>query len=500
MRVSVTPEQQAIEQGARGVYIVAVDNLSQGVLTPEVSLMGLPAGWFTMDQPDERTVFPNETRTVTVMVSPPVDAPIRSHEFAFFVSTQAADKLVPCSLQVTATRGAPYIPSAAPAYAPPPASPAPVPASPSQGRRAVPVLPPNVSIRPAGPIRFFPGSSFQQALVTIQNRSNLIERYDVEVLGIPRDWYGLTANQAVLEPRASTVIPLQLSPRVTLEYPAGEYQLQVRAFVHAYPDSFAEASALMTIDAPPVVPAPPPPVVVPPAPPAPVIPPPAPEPPPAPLPPVPAPPVVPQPPPAPAPEPPPPVPVVSPPPPVVVPSPPPVPIAPPPVVQATPRVQPEKAVAAARQPRPMMLRWLTLLSFVVVLASTALPWASRGSLDFAGWDSGFYLSDLVRDPNLGDSITSDDDQPVDAIVVSFAGGLGLLLSLKRLSAGKPTALVGVVPVLIGFGLAGLAAFEMIVLSTMNRSLDPGLGLFLLMGGGALAGFFGLLTLQREASL
>lgn len=146
-----------------------------------------------------------------------------------------------------------------------------------------------------------------------------------------------------------------------------------------------------------------------------------------------------------------------------------------------------------------MLRLITLLSFVAVLVSTVLPWVTFGGAEFSGWDSGFYLSDLLRDPNLSDSISSTDDQPLDAIVVTLLGGLGLLLSVKRMSARKPSALVGVLPVLIGFGLAGLIAFEMLVFN-VNQQGDPAIGLFLLIASGALAGFFGLLTLQREASL
>ena len=110
------------------------------------------------------------------------------------------------------------------------------------------VLAPDAQLAPGSHFRFGGERVSEQAIITVQNRSRVRERYLIEVLGLPDGWYTLTAGDVNLEPGAAQQIPLRLSPRPGPEHPAGEYQFRIRIAPHGYPQAATELDALLLME------------------------------------------------------------------------------------------------------------------------------------------------------------------------------------------------------------------------------------------------------------
>ena len=131
---------------------------------------------------------------------------------------------------------------------PPPSVPLPPDAEPLPVDEDSPVLAPDLNLAPGTTFRFGADRVSEQAILTIQNRSRIRDRYLIEVAGLPEGWYALTATDVSIEAGGSQQVPLRLSPHPGPEYPAGEYQFRLRVAPHGYPDAASEIQALLRIE------------------------------------------------------------------------------------------------------------------------------------------------------------------------------------------------------------------------------------------------------------
>jgi len=201
-----------------------------------VSLEGLEAAWYTL--PQRLRVPAGETLETYVALHPPARAGQGDYPFRLRVAVE----------------GAPQVSAEAPGWlsVPAPAQPAPPPPPAEPVRRTAPapgptVTPPEVSLAPRTTFRFSPSETSAQAIVSVQNRSQLLERYVIRVEGIPPDWYGISAEEVTLEPGAREQIPLRLTPKLSAETPAGEYAFRVHVAPQRAPEAATEVGALIVI-------------------------------------------------------------------------------------------------------------------------------------------------------------------------------------------------------------------------------------------------------------
>ncbi|HXH20673.1 MAG TPA: hypothetical protein VNN10_01495 [Dehalococcoidia bacterium] len=106
---------------------------------------------------------------------------------------------------------------------------------------------PELSLAPRTTFRFGPADVSENAILTIQNRGKVAERYQLSVSGIPEDWIGFATSEVRLEPGASTQVPLRITPRTGADWPAGDYEFRVRAAPVASPGLYAEVGGLISI-------------------------------------------------------------------------------------------------------------------------------------------------------------------------------------------------------------------------------------------------------------
>ena len=104
-----------------------------------------------------------------------------------------------------------------------------------------------VGLAPRSTFRFGPDELSSLAIVTIQNKSTLVERYTVLVEGLPPEWYGLSVSEVRAEPGASAQVPLRLAPRTGPGWPAGDYEFRVKVIPQSTPESSAEVGGLISI-------------------------------------------------------------------------------------------------------------------------------------------------------------------------------------------------------------------------------------------------------------
>jgi hypothetical protein len=219
---------------------VSVRNVGDTELDYLVTLEGLPADWYTM--PPRLRIPGGEGADAQIGIHPTSRAKEATFSFIVRVAVERQPDIA------SEARGNFTI--TAPSSAMPPAKPsgsatnvAPVPEPITPG---APAVPPAVSISPRTTFKMAPRES-ANAILTIQNKSKLIERYDISVDGLPDDWYSLTVPDIRVPEGGSQQVPLILTPKPGKGYPAGEYSFRVRVSPHSYPDSFAEVSALIDL-------------------------------------------------------------------------------------------------------------------------------------------------------------------------------------------------------------------------------------------------------------
>jgi uncharacterized membrane protein len=219
-------------------YTLTVRNVGGETSEYRLSLEGIDSSWYSL--PASVSVPAREARDLQFEVRPTGN--VRPSEFTFRARAAVAGSEdvyaeVAGGLTVTPASDRPAIQPTTAATPPPVQTP----------RPAQPVLPPEVTLSPRSTFRFGPGEVATAAVITVQNKSSLIERYQVEVEGLPEEWFNLERAELNLQPGASVQVPLRLTPRPGPTYPAGDYPFRIRVAPHSFPESFAEIGAVVTI-------------------------------------------------------------------------------------------------------------------------------------------------------------------------------------------------------------------------------------------------------------
>lgn len=239
--VSLSPEHATWEgePGEEERLTVTVRNVGGDESEYSVSLEGLTAGWYTL--PPKLRVPGGEALETQLRIHPPARAKSGDYPFKVRVNVdEYPDIAVEVQGRLTVSP-----PERAPRRRPAPPPPVEEPAKAEIPK--TPVLPPEVSLAPRTTFRFSPGEVSAQAIITVENKSKLIERYEIKVEGIPEEWYGISTVELRLDPGGRAQVPLRLTPKPGPGYPAGEYSFRVSVAPHRFPDSFAEVGALITI-------------------------------------------------------------------------------------------------------------------------------------------------------------------------------------------------------------------------------------------------------------
>jgi hypothetical protein len=96
-------------------------------------------------------------------------------------------------------------------------------------------------------LRLDPGQSGQSE-VTVRNPGNIIETYDLVLLGPAQSWAEITPNFVSLFPGEEESTTLELSPPMTHRVPAGTYAVGVMARSQVRPEAAATAELLVTVN------------------------------------------------------------------------------------------------------------------------------------------------------------------------------------------------------------------------------------------------------------
>jgi hypothetical protein len=209
---------------------VSVRNVGTVETDYSLNIGGLSAAWCSL-VPDRLRISGGESADALLAIKPPSHA--KASNFSFSVRAtvdghpgiaSSADGLLRVESPLPAAKPEPV-------HAPPPPAPAPTPVT-------APAVPPAVSIAPKNTFKFAAGQYNATAILTIQNKSKLIERYKITVEDIPEEWYSLTTDDLKLNEGASQQVPVVLTPKPGPGYPAGEYNFRIRVAPHSFPDSF----------------------------------------------------------------------------------------------------------------------------------------------------------------------------------------------------------------------------------------------------------------------
>ena len=235
--ITLTPDDVSIEGGEEREASIrlAVRNVGVRETAYTLALSGLEPLWYEL--PTQLRVPAGEAIDTELRLRPPAAASTGVYPFVVRVAVEATPEVaadVSAELTVLA-------PSAEPETPPETA--------PSQGRatEVAATVPPDVTLGPESSFRFGPGEITDQATLTIENRSRLLEGYSVTVDGLPPDWYRIPISELRLEPGAAQEVALRLTPRPGAQHPAGEYSFRIRVTPHGAPDAFAEVGGTLSV-------------------------------------------------------------------------------------------------------------------------------------------------------------------------------------------------------------------------------------------------------------
>jgi uncharacterized membrane protein len=223
---------------------VTVRNVGSADTTYTLRVDGLQPAWYTL--PETLRVPARQAEDTELRIQPPARARLATYPFKVVAAAEGfADVRAEAEAQLTvaAREQTPRTQRTQRVVSPvtPTPTPTPTPAP------ATPVLPPDLSLAPRSTFRFGDGEIAAQATLTVQNKSRLIERYQISLEGIPEEWYSLGMSELRLEPGGSMPVPLRLTPRTGPSFPAGNYEFRIRVAPHSFPDSFAEVGGVLQI-------------------------------------------------------------------------------------------------------------------------------------------------------------------------------------------------------------------------------------------------------------
>jgi hypothetical protein len=112
---------------------------------------------------------------------------------------------------------------------------------------AAPPPPPLVALAPRQHFYFENSKVSLPAVLQIENRSNLVARYDITVEGVPEDWISLSTKEPRVEPGGRIQVSLNISPKTRRDYPAGDHSFRIRVANYRFADSFSSVDGSLTV-------------------------------------------------------------------------------------------------------------------------------------------------------------------------------------------------------------------------------------------------------------
>jgi uncharacterized membrane protein len=240
-QISLTPSAITWRGGGQGFERLTLNVRNPGNEAGEyvTAVIGLERSWYTL--PSRIRVSGAQAIDFEMRIAPPGRASPGTYAFSVTVGTEGSSSPARAEaiLSVVADASDPGVQRDV--------SPLMVDRQPAPARPSEPVLPPEVTLGPRPNFRFGQGEIAAQGIITVTNRSRLIERYQITVTGLDADWYTLQNAEVRLEPNASAQVPLRLTPRSGPDAPAGDYDFTVRVAPVSYPDSFADVGGVISI-------------------------------------------------------------------------------------------------------------------------------------------------------------------------------------------------------------------------------------------------------------
>jgi hypothetical protein len=240
---TLAPAEVSVESGSGDEQhvVLVLRNVGRTETEYTATLDGLPATWFSL--PSTLRVAAGETIESDLRIRAPASAGSGVHPFVVRVAVSGTPESVAEATGTLTIVAAP----------PPEAERAEGDGGMPVGAREGPVevsasVPPGVTLGPSATLRFGPGQITDQATITIQNRSRLLERFTVVVEGLPDDWYRLPSSEVSLEPGGEWDVALSLTPRPGAAHPAGEYEFRVRVAPQGDPGAFGEAGGVLQVE------------------------------------------------------------------------------------------------------------------------------------------------------------------------------------------------------------------------------------------------------------
>ena len=240
---TLSPAEVSIESGSSDEQhiILVLRNVGRTETEYTATLDGLPATWFSL--PSTLRVAAGEAIESDLRIRAPANVGSGVHPFVVRVAVSDTPESVAEATGTLTIVAAP----------PPDSERADGDGGTAVGAREGPVevsasVPPGVTLGPTTTLRFGPGQITDQATITVQNRSRLLERFTIVVEGLPEDWYRLPSSEVNLEPGGERDVALSLTPRPGAAHPAGEYEFRVRVAPQGDPGAFGEAGGVLQVE------------------------------------------------------------------------------------------------------------------------------------------------------------------------------------------------------------------------------------------------------------
>ena len=236
--IALAPGEASVEGGGGNetTVILSVRNVGSRETEYSLTLRGVDASWYRL--PAKLRVPAGETIDSQLVLRPTASASSGVYPFEVNAIVDAAPDV--------GAQSAGKLTILAPAAEPSePSQPAP---SQARATAAAAAVPPAVALGPETTFSFGPGQITEEAVVTIGNRSRLLEGYSVAVDGLPVGWFRLGASEVRLDPGASQRVSVRLTPRPGSEHPAGRYEFRVRVVPHGSDDAFTEVGGVLDVE------------------------------------------------------------------------------------------------------------------------------------------------------------------------------------------------------------------------------------------------------------
>lgn len=199
--------------------VVTLRNVEPSESSYELALRGLPESWFEL----MRNVRVQAFGIIDVPLAVRVPAGAASGVYPFVVSATTGGTVAEATGSIT------LLARSATARA----------AAELVERPQVGVTPPEVGLQPDR-FELVSGEAVAQATLSVHNPTGLLERYKLDLRGLPDAWHDLFENEITVEPGGTRQVLIRLAPRLSAAHPAGAYSGAIRVTPLSAPGAFAE--------------------------------------------------------------------------------------------------------------------------------------------------------------------------------------------------------------------------------------------------------------------